>query len=509
MRITDLTLADVFASRAQLTPMKTAILCGENQEPYAELYARGKKFADYLLSQGINPGDRVMVLSLNCHRVVEIFAACAIGGFVFVPINIRLSLNEITYIFEDAEPKVLIAQISFSEIVGKLLERSKIVLPISLDAQAEWTSQWYEDCLSTPRSLSTRLVQRDAPVALMYTAAVEGFPRGAILTQGSYVAQDIQTGWAFQLSDQDVFGGFLPLYHVFGLSLVMATLHVGGTVALLNAFEDTAAAHLIAESKVSFFAEFAPMGRRILNAQQKSQADFTSLRLVFALDSPEIAEAYIQQFGVEWLTGYGQTETNALATVGRVVHPYEQVSFMGIPTPFVHVVLLSPSNTVLSQQGSVGEIALRGDVGFSGYWKLPELTERTFADGWQRTGDLAHVSIENGQVSYWFDGRKEEKDLIKPGGENVYPQEVERVLLKHPAVAEVCVFGVADTEWREAVKAVIVLKVGCESTPEELIEFCRREIASYKKPKYVDIVDSIPHLPNGQIDRSKVKEMYS
>jgi acyl-CoA synthetase (AMP-forming)/AMP-acid ligase II len=157
------------------------------------------------------------------------------------------------------------------------------------------------------------------------------------------------------------------------------------------------------------------------------------------------------------------------------------------------------------QVGEVGEIAVKGPLVFKGYWNLPQDTAYAFRGGWHHTGDLGRF---DGQGFLWYAGRKAEKELIKPGGENVYPAEVEKAILEHPALAQVVVFGVPDPKWKEGIKAVCILKAGQNLDARELIAFVGRRIASYKKPQYVEFVRALPVLKDGSPDRAKIKELY-
>jgi long-chain acyl-CoA synthetase len=198
---------------------------------------------------------------------------------------------------------------------------------------------------------------------------------------------------------------------------------------------------------------------------------------------------------------YGQTETSMVASMGA----YDDCpGAAGRPVPLADVQLFDDAD-LPAPPGETGEIVMQGPLVFKGYWGLDDDTARTFRGGWHHTGDLGRIDADG---NLWYEGRKADKELIKPGGENVYPAEVERVILEHPAVEAVVVFGVPDPKWKEGIKAVCTLKQGQTLAPDVLIEFVGSRIARYKKPQYVEFVEVLPKSPGGEVDREKVKKMY-
>lgn len=219
------------------------------------------------------------------------------------------------------------------------------------------------------------------------------------------------------------------------------------------------------------------------------------------LDTPETIEKYQRVTGGTFYTIYGQTETSGLATLGRY---NDRPGSAGKMVPLGDVRLVDDYDRPVPI-GQVGEITLKGPLVFKGYWNLPDDTAYTFREGWHHTGDLGRFD-EDGFL--WYAGRKAEKELIKPGGENVYPAEVEKVILQHPDIENVVVFGVPDPKWKEGIKAVCRLKSGKNLDPRELIQFVGERIASYKKPQYVEFIADFPSLEDGSPDRAKIKDLY-
>ncbi len=283
----------------------------------------------------------------------------------------------------------------------------------------------------------------------------------------------------------------------------MATMsfHAGALNVNMSKFDAAQAVELIAARKVTVMFDFAPILGSILEQQAKTGRDIGSLRHVIGLEAPDTIEKYQQRTGGTFYCMYGQTETSAIATFGR---HNDRPGSAGRTIPAADVKLVD-ENERTAAVGEVGEIAVKGPMVFSGYWNLPEDTAHALRGGWHHTGDLGRFD-EEGYLFYA--GRKPEKELIKPGGENVYPAEVEKAILEHPAVEKTVVFGVPDPKWKEGIKAVCQLKPGQTLTDRELARFVGERIASYKKPQYVEFVAEIPLLADGAPDRAKVKEAY-
>jgi long-chain acyl-CoA synthetase len=237
----------------------------------------------------------------------------------------------------------------------------------------------------------------------------------------------------------------------------------------------------------------------LLDRNEELKLDISSLRILGGLDSPETVKRYEELSGGVYWTAYGQSETTGFVALA----PYfEKPGSAGLPAYMADVEIVDPQGEFV-EPGAPGEIVVRGPMVFKGYWNLDKDNEYTFRDGWHHTGDMGRFD-EDGYL--WYAGRMPEKELIKPGGENVYPSEVEKVILEHPAVMEAAVIGVPDKQWGEAIKAVCVLKQGESLEESELIEFVAARIARFKKPKHVVFVSELPKAGDGSIDRAKVKE---
>ena len=352
------------------------------------------------------------------------------------------------------------------------------------------------DGVFTPEEISA-----EDGFVIIHTAAVAGRPRGALLSHGNVLCADMHLIHLFGLGCDDVHLNLLPLYHVAGLFMATSSYHAGALSINMTKFDAPRAVELIAAKNISLMFDFSPILSSILEEQEKTGTDIHSLRAVLGIETPEIIEAYQGRTDGCFYCLYGQTETSLLATLGSYD---DRPGSAGRPIPLSRVDLFDDSDKPV-KTGETGEIVMRGPLVFKGYWGLDEENKKTFRNSWHHTGDLGRFDADG---FLWFEGRKPDKELIKPGGENVYPAEVEKVICEHPAVEAAVVFGVPDPKWKEAICAVCRLKPAETLSEETLIAFVGDRIARYKKPRHVVFTDEIPFLKDGSPDRAKVKEKY-
>ena len=456
------------------------------------------RLAAGLHQAGIRTGDRIAVVGKNRLAFFQLYGAAAALGAIVVPINWRLSAGEMAFNINDAAPVMVLADEEFSPTMAAVRDQlSSVGRFVNLTDSGPLDPF---DGLSTADAFGGSDVSADAGLVIIHTAAVAGRPRGALLSHANLLCASLHLNYCFGLSSDDVHLNLLPLFHVGGLFMAVNAFHAGALNVNMSKFDADAAVALIASHKVSVLFDFSPILGAILDAQVKSGADISSLRAVMGLDAPETIQRYQKLTGGTFYSMYGQTETSCLASMGRFD---DRPGSAGKPIPLGIVELVDDDDHPVPA-GQVGEITLKGPMVFKGYWNLDADNTRTFRNGRHHTGDLGRFD-EDGFL--WYAGRKPEKELIKPGGENVYPAEVEKVILEHPAVAQTVVIGVPDPKWKEGIKAVCVLEPGRSLTAEALIEFVGERIARYKKPQYVAFVDALPEK-DGAIDREAVKHRY-
>jgi acyl-CoA synthetase (AMP-forming)/AMP-acid ligase II len=459
------------------------------------------KLANGLTAAGIEKGDRVGVLGKNSLEFFLIYGAAAACGAIVLPVNWRLSADEVQFNLCDCEPKIVFVDEEFQE----MLEAKKSELPsvtsyfnLKGDLGRE---NLFSSLLKTGGDSVISPTESDDGFVIIHTAAVAGRPRGALVSHGNILSSDMHFIYYMELGPSEVHLNLLPLFHVGGLFLATSTFHAGGANINVSKFEGVQAADLIEKNSVSHFFDFPPILDTILKSAAETGKDISSLKAVVGLGTPEVIEQFQEVTGGLYYCMYGQTETSCLATMGR----YKDRPGSAGKTVLLGDVRLVDDHENPVAAGEAGEITMRGPRIFKGYWNLPEDNAYTFREGWHHTGDLGRFD-EDGFLFYA--GRKAEKELIKPGGENVYPAEVEKVILQHPAVSKTAVIGVPDPKWKEGIKAVCLLEEGETLSDKELIDFVGERIARFKKPQYVEFVAEMPENEDGSINRDSVKELY-
>ena len=468
---------------------------------FTEIKEQVDRLAGGLQKLDVRKGDRLGAVGKNSLEFFLLYGAAAALGAIVVPINWRLSVEEALFNLNDCAPKILFVDSEFQEITEDRKNRLSSVKHFFNLKPPGGDFAEFATLLDNPVEFDSVDVAGDDGLVIIHTAAVAGRPRGALLTHGNLISANITLNLLFNLSVEDVHLNLLPLFHVAGLFMATGTFHAGVLNVNMSKFDAAQAVDLVAEKKVTVVYDFSPILSSILDAQEKTGKDIQSLKIVKGIENPQTIERYQKLTGGTFFCVYGQTETSAMATLGRY---NDRPGSAGKPLELADVRLVNDSDGPVNP-GEIGEIVVKGPMVFKGYWNLPEDTAYTFRGGWHHTGDLGRFDQDG---FLWYEGRKAEKELIKPGGENVYPAEVEKVILENPAVEKTIVFGVPDPKWKEGIKAVCILKTGRQLNAQQLISFVGRRIASYKKPHYVEFVEAFPLLKDGSPDREKIRELY-
>jgi acyl-CoA synthetase (AMP-forming)/AMP-acid ligase II len=468
---------------------------------FAQYKEQVDRLACGLQNSGVKKGDRIGVLGKNSLEYFLLYGAAAALGAIMLPMNWRLSPEEVAFNLNDCEPAVVFADEEYQELMDGLMEKLPSVKKYFNLKASEGNYLGFAPLLDNKGDFDPPEVFTDDGFVIIHTAAVAGRPRGALLSHGNILCADMHFDYFFALRPEDVNLNLLPLFHVGGLFTATTTFHAGALNVNMSKFDAAQAVELINEKKVSVLFDFAPILSSILEAHEESGVDIGTLKTVSGLDTPETIEKYQKMVGGTFYCMYGQTETSCVATFGAY---NDKPGSAGRAIPLAEVRLVDDYDHPVPV-GQVGEIVMKGPMVFKGYWNLPEENEYTFREGWHHTGDMGRFD-EDGFLFYA--GRKAEKELIKPGGENVYPAEVEKVILQHPAIEKTVVFGVPDPKWKEGIKAVCQLKKGQSLEPKALIDFVGERIARYKKPQYVEFVKDFPLSEDGSPDRAKIKEQY-
>lgn len=504
MTLRDFAFSDVIERNAERFGERLAFVCGDRRITHRAFAQRVEGLGAGLAHAGLVAGDRLAVLAQNCLEYIELYGAAARLGLIVVPINCRSSADEIKHVIEDTAPKVIVASEEYQSLVADADRRFPFVeRRYSLDAATTRLEAFADLRRSGPApAVPPPAASSASAFVILHTAAVNGRSRGAVLSQGNLLAGAQQLLQAWQMTPLEVHLGVLPLFHVAGISLAMATQCIGGATVLMSRFDAPVAVRAIARERVSVLYTFPPMLAALLDAAGDGGAALSSLRNVGGLDSPEPISRFEPNCpAARFWASYGQSETAGTVTVS----PYrDRPGSAGRPAVLGRVRVVDDCDEPLPA-GQTGEIVVRGPSVFLGYWQCEDDNVLTFRHGWHHTGDLGRF---DGDGYLWYAGRSPAKELIKPGGENVYPSEVERALLEHPAVAAAVVFGVPDVEWGEAIKAVCVCHAGRNVSAEELIEFVGARIARFKRPKHLVFTVSLPRTAQGEIDRNATKQAF-
>jgi acyl-CoA synthetase (AMP-forming)/AMP-acid ligase II len=500
MKLRSFTIYDIYKRNATLFKNQIAIKSENEKVTYGELFDQTNRVAGWLMEKGVRKGDRIAILAKNYPQFFPLMGGIAAAGAIMVPINFRLSAEEIGYNLTNTEPVMIVVDPDFEKTISDLRSTCPSLNEFVTFGPAGGI---YISFDSLPKSQPAKPVELDGddPFIIMHTAAVQGKPRGAVISHHNLVFCTIQNMALMGLTREDSYLNILPLFHIAGMFGALVMMHVGGRNVMISKFDPKIAGKMIDQEKISLIGEFPPILLQLLDEQAKGEFILSSLKNVLGIDMQETIKRFEGLgYGQFWLV-YGQTETMGLTSV---CSNREKPGCAGKPGPLVDIKTVDEFDQDV-EPGKVGEILVRGPLVFSGYWGEEDLTKHTFRDGWHHTGDSGRID-EEGYL--WFAGRKAEKELIKPGGENVYPVEVEKVILEHPGVQEVSVIGVPDPKFGEGIKAICVLKPNVKLTEKELIDFVGKRIARYKKPGYVQFIDSLPKKEDGTIDRPKVKELY-
>ncbi|MEV0588255.1 AMP-binding protein [Nonomuraea sp. NPDC050310] len=466
-----LTLSNVLAEHARSRPGTVAVVDGETRLSYPELDRRVALLASALAARGVRAGERVLWLGQNSHAVLELLLACSRLGAIFCPANWRQSTDELRFVLEDLEPRVVV------------WEPAEAAEPL---AGAEWVRAGtdYQTFLRAGGPAGELPEVPDTePVLALYTAAFGGRPNAALLSSAALLAHSTTLMTVRQMEPGFTFLSSGPLFHVGTMMFCLATFHLGGTNVFMPAFDPDELCRLVDAERVTQAFLFGQMIDAVAAANAGGKYDLSSLR--FVSHSAEW-DAMTTVDDSPWcrskMGGYGQTEVGGMLTFLGLAPG--GAGFAGRPSPLVQVRLLDPDGVEVPA-GEVGEICARGKTLFSGYFARPELNTAKSAHGWHHTGDLGRREPDG---TLTFIGPR--LRMIKSGNENIYPAEVERVLKTHPAVADAAVIGVPDERWHQAVKALVVLR--SEATEADLVEHVRSHLASYKKPREVVFVDALP-----------------
>jgi len=483
----------------RLHPDKTCVVQDDYRMSFRQMEARANRLAHALASLGVAPGDRVAIFQTNCFQFCEMLYAAGKTGAIFVNLNFRLRGEEVSYILNNCEPKVLILGDRYVDMIRGIRPNLPSIKHFIVIGESPTDIIGYEPLLAgqPPEPFPSVPVQGDDTACLIYTSGTTGFPKGAMLTHANVMTP---------LTDHYTIGpGTLllnvPMYHIAGVVSTLLPLYRGDTQVILTQFETGIFLDIVEKEKVATTYLVPTMLQGILDHTDFAKKDLRSLRNIGYGASPMPVPLLMRAkelLQADYTNFFGMTESTGIISVlspedhllegspEEIAKKTRRLGSIGHCIPEGEVRIVDDEDRDVPV-GTVGEIVARGKKVMKGYWNKPQASEETLRVGWLHTGDLASMD-EDGYL--YLAGRK--KDMIIRGGENIYPVEIENVLHGHAKIQESAVIGMPDEYWGEIVKAVIVLKPGETATAEEIIEYCRKKMASYKKPAIVEFVEALP-----------------
>jgi long-chain acyl-CoA synthetase len=484
-------------SAAERFAGKTAIVMGERRVSYTELEEAANKVANTLIKMGIGKGDRVATIQSSNPEFVTVFFGIIKAGGIAVPLDARYIADELVNIFDDCQPKVLVAESPALDSLVPALPRFGSIKHI-IDASSRYEGKFlsYEHIVaaSPPQMVNTELVPDDIAI-ISYTGGPTQNPHGVALSHQSVCTEAINSGDVFEQTDKDVLMQFaLPMYHMFGLtSVLMASIYKGSTVVVVPGTGRSIDSFMeaVEREKGTMYMGVPYIYALLINVARREgiKHDLSSLRLCISGGAPlpvEIIRLFKQYYGFNLLDIWGQTETVSHVTVSPI-NGSGKIGSSGKPMPCWEIKIFDDNDHELPPNQE-GEIVARGPI-MTGFYHKPGATASTIRNGWLHTGDIGRID-EDGYL--FITGRKRKMLILK--GQNIFQGDIEEVLVTHPKIAEARVIGVPDTIRGETVKALIRLKPGKKATEQEIRQFCQGRMADYKLPREITFTDTMPEV---------------
>jgi len=505
-RASHFTLADLFRRSARVHAGRTAVVSADVELTYRELDERSDRLGQALLGLGLGHGDRVAALSTTRPEYVELYLAAAKVGLTVVALNTRLHPDELVHCVELGDPRVLFASPGLTAGVGAITAAATGIEHVLWfperggDADSD-----YERLLAgAPAEPPPAVSDPEDIHCVLFTSGTTGRPKGAMVSQRASVMRAFRCADWFELGPEDGMIGWIPMFHTGGDECLQATLLTGGKFATFEQADPPTLFRGIERHRLTWTAMLPGLITDFLHHPQRTEHDLSSLR--FTLGYANMMPRVVQEFTAATDSGFwdtfGQTESSFVVALD-LVGPGEEPSLRKRPAPLLDVRIVDEAMGDVAV-GVPGECVVRGPSVMSGYLGDPEATAAAFRGGWLHTGD---VLVRHDDGTYTYVDRL--KYLIKTGGENVYPAEVEGVLTSHPAVREACAISVPDERWGETVKAVVVTEPGHTVTARELGDWCSERLTGFRRPRYVQFLayEDVPRSTTGKILRHELEAL--
>lgn len=501
--------------QAEHRPTQLALVYGAQRLTYAQLYERACRLANALSADGIRPGDRVAVLLHNCSAFLETLFACALTGSIFVPINFRLVAREIAMVLDACSPRLLLAGESFADVLAQVATDAPMPALRWVNDRMPDKPSGFDDPFAQWRNAHgaaapPAAVGSDSILMLLHSSGTTGLPKGIMFSHATALASSSAKIIDMALTPQDVTVVFGPLFHAGPLmDLTLPLLLRGGRVVLgaSRQFEPRQLLQAIAAQRVTVVPIYPTMLRRVLEVPEDADLDLRSLRLIItggeSAPIPVIEGVHRRFPAVAFFNNYGSTDGGPVTTFLAPELSRSRMGSVGKESFSVQVRIVDDRGQAVGPD-VVGELVVRSPFVCLGYWNRPQESAAQLRNGWWHTGDLAFRDTDG---FIWIAGRS--KDMIKSGTENIYPIEVEQVIATLPGITEVAVIGVPDAQWGESVAAYVVVRPGAGLTAVEIVAHCRLHLASYKKPRHVVFVDSLPRGTTNKVAKTRLRQLWS
>ena len=510
--------AHVLEGSARECPDKTAIVFNDFRLTFKQVNEMANQVANALTEMGIGHGDKVALTCPNLPYFPMIWYGVLKTGAVLVPLSVLLRPREIEYHLKDSEsvayfcfegtPEMPMGKSGWEGFQKVDTCKHFISIPVTPGGPSpiEGTKSLFELIMPKPNTFDTKHIDPSDSALIIYTSGTPGLPKGAELTHSNLTMNRVVSSMLFGAREDDITLVVLPLFHSFGISVLDVAMLNGGTAVLIPRFETDTVVKTFEKEKISLFAGVPTMYWELLNHSGEG-VDFKAIkdRMRMGISGGaalpvEVLKGFEDKYAVPILEGYGLSETSPTATFNREDRP-RKVGSIGLPIWGCEVKIVDDDMNDVAP-GEPGEIVIRGHNVMKGYYKRPDANEEAFRGGWFHTGDVGTMD-EDGY--FYIVDRK--KDMIIRGGFNVYPRELEEVLLTHPEISLAAVIGVPSDQHGEEIKAYVVPKAGSNPSPEQIIAWSKEQMAAYKYPRIVEVVDSLPLGPTGKILKLELRKM--
>lgn len=507
------TLADMFERNVRFFPDTKALVFEDRRVSYRQLAGRARRLSSALYRGGLRHQDRVAVLAMNCVEYFDAFAACHTTSFILATVNFRLASAEILYILQDSAPAALIFEAQYADaIAGLRAQLPSIEHYVCIGALTpEWATP-YEAFLGGGDAAGAPLKPEPHDISdLVYTSGTTGRPKGVARSHAGNLRLAEAMAMEMEVKTNGRTLVMMPMFHAGGISMLLATQLMSGTVVLHRTFDPEHVLRSIERERVNTVHMAPTIVQAVLDVEHIERFDLSSLDTVCYAAAPmpvPVLRRGLALLGPVFVNSWGMTEGHGTALPKTLHRPdgtpeeVKRLASVGQAVPYCEIRIVD-ANDQDCPAGTPGELWLQSPSNLAYYWNNSVATLEALRDGWLRTGDMAYMDDEG--FVYLVDRKK---DMIISGGENIYCQEVEQALMTHPDVVDAAVIGVPDAYWGEAVKAVVVRKAGSTVSEQALIDHTGTLIARYKRPKTVDFIDSLPRLPSGKLNKVVLRQQY-